>query len=295
MGQRRSMPCGHHGLVRSHAAQFDKPLAVLRRFNCVRRLKGARRFRNRGDRVADHRERSRDIELSSDDQHGVVRLVVLAIEVGQPIDGNLFEIGARADDRLAVVVPEVGGGHDALFEDVLCVVLATFELVAHHGHLGIEQRLFHSHVDHALGFQSQRPPKIRVAGGHGLEIVGAVVVRGAVPLRAVVGQFLLDVAVIGRANEVHMLEQMRHSGFAVSLKARADQVRHVDGDLWVRRIGEQQDAQAVGIVVLGEAAEARLLLDTARQGLRKRRTGHRQHDGERKNFHAHESLPGAGV
>jgi hypothetical protein len=25
--------------------------------------------------------------------------------------------------------------------------------------------------------------------------------------------------------------------------------------------------------------------------LRKRRTGHRQHDGERKNFHAHEASP----
>ena len=134
-----------------------------------------------------------------------------------------------------------------------------------------------------------------VAGGHGLEIVGAVVVRGAVPLRAVVGQFLLDVAVVGRADEVHMLEQMRHAGLAVSFKARADQVRHVDRDFRVRRIGEQQDAQAVGIVVFGEAAEARLLLDTARQGLRKRRTGHRQHDGERKNFHAHESLPYGGV
>ena len=111
----------------------------------------------------------------------------------------------------------------------------------------------------------------------------------AVPLGAVVGQFLLDVAVAGRADEVQVLEQVRHAGFAVALEPRADQVGHVDRDLRVRRIGKQQDAQAVGIGVFGDAAQGRFLFDAARQGLRERRADQRQHEEglENRLFHAH--------
>ena len=290
MGERRRVPCGHHHRGRSHAAQLDEPLAVLRGLDRVRRVQRARRPRNRADRVGHHRERLRGVELSGDDEHGVVRLVVLAIERRQPIDRHALDVGARADDGLAVVVPEVGRRDDALLEDVLGVVLAALELVAHDGHLGVEQRLLHPHVDHALGFESERPPEVLVAGRDGLEIVGAVVVRAAVPLRAVVGQFLLDVAVVRRADEVQVLEQMRHAGLAVALEARADQVRHVDRDLGVRRIGEQQDAQPVGIRVFGDAAEAGFLLDAARQGLRERRVNQRQKGSDQAPCLAHNGL-----
>ena len=48
-------------------------------------------------------------------------------------------------------------------------------------------------VDHAVGFQPQRPAQVLVAGVDGFEVIGAVVIRGAVHFGAVVGQFLLDV------------------------------------------------------------------------------------------------------
>ena len=83
-----------------------------------------------------------------------------------------------------------------------------------------------------------------------------------------------------RQDEVHVLQQVRHAGLAIAFKARADQVGHVDRHLRAGRIGEQQHAQAVGIVVFGDAADGCLLLHALRQCLRKRRDCHysRQQD-----------------
>ena len=59
--------------------------------------------------LVDERERLRLVELAGDEQHRVVGLVVLAVERLQPVDRHVLDVGARADRRLAVVVPEVRG------------------------------------------------------------------------------------------------------------------------------------------------------------------------------------------
>ena len=76
------------------------------------------------------------------------------------------------------------------------IVLAHLELVADHGHLGVEVLARHEGIDHAVGFQVQRPAQVLVRGREGLEVVGAVERGGAVRPRATLGQFLRDVRVL---------------------------------------------------------------------------------------------------
>ncbi len=58
-----------------------------------------------------------------------------------------------------------------------------------------------------------------------------------------------------RALEYQMFEQVRHPGLAVIFVTRADQVGHVNGDRLFGRVGKEQDAQAVGQTVLGDALD----------------------------------------
>ncbi len=55
------------------------------------------------------------------------------------------------------------------------------------------------------------------------------------------------------ALEHHVLQQMRHAGFAIALKARADHIGDVDGYGGLGVIGEQQHLEAVGEAILGDA------------------------------------------
>ena len=87
----------------------------------------------------------------------VVGLVILVVEGRQALDGHIFDIGAAADGQFAVIVESVGGFQSALVEHARRVVLAHLELVAHHGHFGIEQLLFDAHVGHPVGFQLRWP------------------------------------------------------------------------------------------------------------------------------------------
>ena len=108
------------------------------------------------------------------------------------------------------------GLSDTLHQNLARLVLAGLELVADHGHLGIEKLLLDARIDHAVGFQFQRPAQVFVAGVEGLEIVGAVVIRGAVHFGAMVGQLLLDIGPRLGLDEVHVLQQVGHAGLAIS-------------------------------------------------------------------------------
>ena len=81
--------------------------------------------------------------------------------------------------------------------------------------------------------------------------------------------------------EQHVLQQVRHAGFAVALVARAHQVGHVDRDLRLGGIGEQQDVQAVRQGVLGDALHGGDLLNALRKGLEIGRIGENKEKRER--------------
>ena len=147
------------------------------------------------------------------------------------------------------------------------VVLAHLELVAHHRHLFVEDLLFDARVHHAVGFQFERPAQVLIGRADGFEVIGAVPRRRAVHLRAVVGQFLLDVGARLGLAEHQVLQQVRHAGFAVAFLARTHQVGDVHRDLGLGGVRKQQHVQAVRIGVLGDAFDRRHLLHARRQRL----------------------------
>ena len=118
-------------------------------------------------------------------------------------------------------MPEVRRCHHALLQNLLRIVLAPLKFVAHHGHFGIQELFFDPHLHHAVRFQAKRPLEIVVARIDGFKIVGAIVIRGPVPLRAVIGELFLDASAVGGQDEVHVLQQMSHPCLAVSFKSRA--------------------------------------------------------------------------
>ena len=93
----------------ARASQHDLPLAVLHRLHRVEARQRARGAGDRAEVAGDGFERGLRLEAAGDHQHRVVRLVVGPIERSQPVDIDVLDVGAGADRRLAVVVPDEGG------------------------------------------------------------------------------------------------------------------------------------------------------------------------------------------
>ena len=149
-------------------------------------------------------------------------------------------------------MPLVGDGHHPLREDRLGRVLAGLELVADDRELGGEVLGLDGAIDHAVGLETDGELEVLIAGGQGLEVVGPVHVGRAVELGPALLHGPGDVRVGRRPLEDHVLQQVGHAGLAVALVPRADQDGQVDGHLGTRRVGEQEDAQAVVQPVLGD-------------------------------------------
>ncbi len=103
------------------------------------------------------------------------------------VDGDVLDVGAVADGGFAVVVPLEGGGGHALQQHPERTVLARLELVAHHAELAFQIFLGDVGIDHAVGFQVERPFQVFVRGRESLEVVGAVVPGGTVGPRTMFG------------------------------------------------------------------------------------------------------------
>ena len=162
--------------------------------------------------------------LPGHDEHGVVRLVVLPVEGLQVFDGHALDVAAVADRGLAVVVPVVGRGHDALAEHAPAARSrrARTRCGRRSFRRPASSRLMKLLTSGRLRGRWRTPGCRRVAGKR-LEVIGAVGRCGAVELRAVLLQCLGDVRVRRRALEDHVFEQVRHARFAVALVPRADE------------------------------------------------------------------------
>ena len=159
----------------SDAAQGDETLAFLGGLDGVGLGEHSLGPGQCAEGLGDHGQRLGWVELSRDDEVGVVGLVVLVIEGREVCDGHTLDVGAVANDGFSIVMEVVCGGHDALVEDVELAVLAGLHFVADDRHLAVEVLLEHGHVGHAIGLQVQRPAEIVVAGVDGLEVHGLVV------------------------------------------------------------------------------------------------------------------------
>ena len=247
------------------ATQHRESLAVLHRFDRVRLveqvalLERPLRLGNRPEGLLDQLEGLLRLELSGDDEHGVVRLVVLPVERLQPVDRHALDVFLRPDGRAAVAMPQVGRGHHALEQHAERGVLSRLELIAHHRELALEVLLRDEAVHHAIRLELQGPRDVRIRGGHGLEVVRAIVPGAAVRSCAVRGELLRHVLVLGRALEHHVLQQVRHAGLAVAFVTRSDEIRDVDRRRRLRGVGEEEHVQPVGQRVLGDALDAREL------------------------------------
>ena len=220
------------------AAHGDFALAVLHRFGGVERGQRRRRLLHPRKGARHAGQGPGRIDAAGDHQRRVVRPVPGAIEALQVADRHAFHVGARADRGVAVVVPQVGGGADALSEHAGGVVLVALHLVAHHGHLAVEVLPGDEGIDHAVGLEAEQPGERVVVGGEGAVVVGAVEGGRRVGGDAALLQLAGDVAVRRRALEQQVFEQVRHAGFAVVLVHRADAVGEVDRDRWLGRVRE---------------------------------------------------------
>ena len=260
------------------AAHGDAALAVAGRLGRVQARQRARRLRDAAELARDDRQRGRRVELAGDHQHRVVRLVVGAVERAQALDVDALDVRARADDRLAVGVPVVGRRLHLLPQHEQRVVLAALELVAHDRHLGVERLLADEGLRHALGLDLDRELEVLRRRGEGLVVVRAVEARRAVHLHAAAAELLPQVLDRRRAEEQHVLEQVRHAGLAVVLVARADAVGDRDRRGRLARVGEEDDLEPVVERVLGHALDRGTGGDAGRE-LRERQRGREEKDG----------------
>ena len=242
----------HDRLVIAHAPQNHLAFAVLGGFHRVGRKQLAGGLGNDSKVLRDPGQRFRGIEFPGHQQHGVIRLVVVSVEGLQLLDGNFFDVAERADGAASVGVPQIGGGEHALFEHLVGIILAPFEFVANHGHLGIQIALRDARIHHAVRLHFERPAQIGVAGGHGLEIVGAIPGRAPVEVVAMRAELAHDLLVLLGSLKQHVLEQMRHAGFPSAFVPRPDHIGHVDRDSWLGVIGEQEHLEAVVQAVFGD-------------------------------------------
>ena len=236
-----------------HPVDGDFACAVTRWVQRISGLDHAGGLGNGAEGFFNERQCFHGVKFASNREHGVVGLVVLAVESLQVLDLYVFHIGARANGAFAVVVPVKTGGNQPRVQHHVRVVFTTFHLVAHHTELFFQVSARDEAVDHAVGFHGQHPLQVFVRGGEGLKVVGAVGKGGAVEVHATLAQLGHDVALGRRALEHQVLQQVGHTGFAVVLVPVAHQIGDVDGGGGFGRVRGQQHAQTVGQPVLGDA------------------------------------------
>ena len=142
-------------------------------------------------------------------------------------------------------------------------------------------------IDHAVGLHAQGPLKIVAGGLEALEVIGPVQPGGAVESHPAFGKAPRYIGMVRRALEQQMLEQMRHSRFAVVLVHGADAVGDINGHPGLGAVREQQHFEPVGQRVLVNSLHAGYILESAvaagntQRVLRQGRRGQgQQHDHE---------------
>ena len=171
-------------------------LAVLRRLDACRSASSLRvGLRDRAERA---RRSARSVFASSnlpgDDEHRVVRLVVLAGRRPAGARSAPLDVGARADRGLAVVVPEVGGRQHPLDEHAaagcsrpISNSLRTTVISVSRSFLAMKLLTMRS------ASSSSAHSRFSSVAGERLVVVGAVEPGGAVAPRAVLVELLRDV------------------------------------------------------------------------------------------------------
>ena len=273
VGGRHAVPAHQQQRRAALAPHGDAALAVLRRIQRVGALQQPGRFGQRPEILRRPGQHLGRVELAGHHQGGVVGLVVQAVEGLQAADVDVLDVGPRADGALAVVVPLVHRRQGLLRGAAERVVLARLHLVAHHRHLGVQVGAGDEAVEHRVGLPAEVPAQGVGVGREAGVVVGAVVPGGAVEAQAALAGLGHHVAGGRRALEDQVLQQVGHAGLAVTLVPRADAVGDVDGGGGLGVVGHQQQLQAVGQAVFGDAFDLGDLLQCPRRPDRLRGNG----------------------
>ena len=140
----------------------------------VGRLQNPCWARNSAEILVDQRQRFGFVNFAGYDQNGIIGLVVFLVKCLKVIDGHFLNVGAVADGRFAVVVPQVSGRHNALVQYVLGGVFAHFKFIPNNRKLGVEVFFLNERIHHPVGFQIERPFQVLVGGREGFEVIRAV-------------------------------------------------------------------------------------------------------------------------
>ena len=229
--RRRRQP-RHVDTRQLHACGHRQPAL---RCNLRRRRRRSRHGRTtlQGREVLLHeRLRLCRIDVSDDGEAGIVRRVVLAEELLHVLQLRGLDVLVRTDDVAVVgMALRVERLDQPLVGQTIRPVLdALPAFVADHVLLVGERRLvdFIEQVAHAIGLEPQR--QLKLIGGHGLEVVGAVVIGGPVQIARSGGLEQPDVRVgrhVLRTLKHHVLEQVRKPGTPGRLVGRADVVPEI--------------------------------------------------------------------
>ena len=239
----------------TRAAHHHFALALLGGVQGVGLDDGRFRARDAAECFLHGGQRAVHVELAGDDQHRVVGAVVAPVEVLQVVGRDSVKVGESTDDGTAVGMEAVGGGHELVVEHRAGPVLVGFHLVDDDRALALELAGIDADVLHRVGQPGQHPVARGVAGVELAEVVGAVIPGGAVPVDAAPGQLLLGIGNLLGTLEEHVLQQVRHAGFARPFVARSHLVDQVDGHGGLGFVRTQQHGQAVGELVLGDAVD----------------------------------------
>ena len=245
----------HQHLRLARTADRERALAVGGGLDRPLLRKDALGLGDRAEELADPAEHLVGVEPARNRQHGVVGLIVAAVEGLKVLDFDVFDVASRADRAASVAVPVKEHGLHALEQNARRAVFAHLVLVAHDGHLGVEILAGDEGVDHGVGLPAERPLHVVVRSREGDVVVRAVEPGRAVHAKAALREFCGRIGIVLRALEHQMLEQMRHAGLAVVLMARPHEVGHVDRGGRLAHVGVEDDAQAVGKPVLGHALD----------------------------------------
>jgi hypothetical protein len=216
-----------------------------------------RRARDRREVLVDPGIELARIEVAGDDEGGVVRPVVGAVEGDDVGDRRRIEVLDAADHAAAVRMAQVGPGAHLLEEaavgrgqDPLPVLLL------HHRALGAEVGLVDAQVGEPLGLGPEQ--RLEMVRRHHRLVGGDVLAGEGVVLAAdVLGEAVELLALhVLRALEHDVLEEMREARLAFGVVGAADVVPDLDAD---RRAGVALDRKQGEAVV-----ELALAVDDAR-------------------------------
>ena len=135
-----------------HTSDRCDPIPVLRRLDGISQRQWGLGSGQDSKVLLNPLQRFVLIEITRDDQHGIVGSIVLAVKRPQAIDRDPLDIAAVADRGFSIVVPLISCREHTLLKDPNWVVLSLLEFAPNNGKLLLEVFAKYLAVDQSVGF-----------------------------------------------------------------------------------------------------------------------------------------------